>query len=337
VVHIINMTGRWTSTDALFNLMLPYEELGLIKCSQTEAELARSKQGSDAGNQVHEEGGGAPTSATQNNEQPAHDPTSCQEGCTCQQAPQEAIHEDNGEDNDEDFGITEDQISAVEASAQNVEMKLPAPDAQHGAPVNYITPDNLQAIYGGNKADMHPHFLVIDARRPDEFEESHIHGANNIHYTPPRLLSRTRRHVVLPDWVTKDTPIITYCTVGLRSGLLAFYLHRKGYNHIRILSGGYYKWVNEDRPIYRHPEELVHKVLIQHQLAGIMLRPEAKLSRQERKERKQQIKLKKKQEKKQQKNRGEKEEQQQDGDNNNNNDNTQHQHHCHHHAATEMY
>lgn len=31
VVHIINFTGRWVSSETLFDTMLPYEELGLIK------------------------------------------------------------------------------------------------------------------------------------------------------------------------------------------------------------------------------------------------------------------------------------------------------------------
>jgi len=63
---------------------------------------------------------------------------------------------------------------------------------------------------------------------------------------------------------------------------------------VRILSGGYYKWVNEQRPIYRDPEELVNKVAIQHAIAGWMLVSDAKLSRKERKEKRRALKENKK-------------------------------------------
>jgi len=53
----------------------------------------------------------------------------------------------------------------------------------------------------------------------------------------------------------------------------------KGYEIVKVLSGGYYKWVNEGRPIYSHTGELAKMVLQQHKLAGIMLKKEVKLSK----------------------------------------------------------
>jgi len=114
----------------------------------------------------------------------------------------------------------------------------------------------------------HLPFLVIDARRVDEYIESHIHGSVNI----PYLLWDDSKVVIeaLPDHVDKKTTIITYCAVGLRSGLLQMRLKRMGFVDVRTLAGGYYKWVNEGRPIYVGGD-LVSSVMPQHILAAILL------------------------------------------------------------------
>eukprot|EP01112_Ceratiomyxa_fruticulosa_P007083 TRINITY_DN1828_c0_g2_i1.p1 TRINITY_DN1828_c0_g2~~TRINITY_DN1828_c0_g2_i1.p1 ORF type:complete len:465 (-),score=89.47 TRINITY_DN1828_c0_g2_i1:85-1479(-) len=114
----------------------------------------------------------------------------------------------------------------------------------------------------------HLPFLVIDARRVDEYIESHIHGSVNI----PYLLWDDSKAVIeaLPEHIDKKTTIITYCAVGLRSGLLQMRLKKMGFVDVRTLAGGYYKWVNEGRPIYVGGD-LVSSVMPQHILAAMLL------------------------------------------------------------------
>eukprot|EP01113_Clastostelium_recurvatum_P031982 TRINITY_DN4057_c0_g1_i1.p1 TRINITY_DN4057_c0_g1~~TRINITY_DN4057_c0_g1_i1.p1 ORF type:complete len:522 (+),score=165.91 TRINITY_DN4057_c0_g1_i1:95-1660(+) len=114
----------------------------------------------------------------------------------------------------------------------------------------------------------HLPFIVIDARRVDEYIESHIHGAINI----PYLLSDDSQVVLdaLPKTISKSTPIVTYCAVGLRSGLLQIRLRHLGFVDVRTLAGGYYKWVNQGRPIYVGGE-MTRAVMPQHLLAAALL------------------------------------------------------------------
>eukprot|EP01113_Clastostelium_recurvatum_P031983 TRINITY_DN4057_c0_g2_i3.p1 TRINITY_DN4057_c0_g2~~TRINITY_DN4057_c0_g2_i3.p1 ORF type:complete len:533 (+),score=170.28 TRINITY_DN4057_c0_g2_i3:94-1692(+) len=114
----------------------------------------------------------------------------------------------------------------------------------------------------------HLPFIVIDARRVDEYIESHVHGAINI----PYLLSDDSQVVLdaLPKTISKSTPIVTYCAVGLRSGLLQIRLRHLGFVDVRTLAGGYYKWVNQGRPIYVGGE-MTRAVMPQHLLAAALL------------------------------------------------------------------
>lgn len=141
-----------------------------------------------------------------------------------------------------------------------------------------VNPWNTREGLTPKKKSFHPPFLILDCRRDDEYQESHIHGAVNIHYVLPKVFSPCEAsNQPIPSWVKQDTPIITYCAVGLRSGMMAWSLIRRGYKIVKVLSGGYYKWVNEGRPIYSKTGELAQMVLQQHKLAGIMLKKEVKL------------------------------------------------------------
>lgn len=58
------------------------------------------------------------------------------------------------------------------------------------------------------------------------------------------IIPGERLNFTLPDWVEYDTPIITYCAVGLRSGLMVWELRRRGYKLVKALSGGYLSFIN---------------------------------------------------------------------------------------------
>ncbi|SES83196.1 Rhodanese-related sulfurtransferase [Oceanobacillus limi] len=74
---------------------------------------------------------------------------------------------------------------------------------------------------------------LIDVREPQEFERGHILGARNIPVTQLR-----QRLIEL----RKDKPIYLYCQGGSRSARAAQLLHKKGYEDISQLKGGFKKW-----------------------------------------------------------------------------------------------
>jgi rhodanese-related sulfurtransferase len=80
-------------------------------------------------------------------------------------------------------------------------------------------------------------FILIDARRYDEYSTSHIKGSINIPFNPKLNIAQT----LLQDM---NIPIVVYCGLGLRSSLLAKKLKRKGYKNIFVLKGAFYKWAN---------------------------------------------------------------------------------------------
>lgn len=77
---------------------------------------------------------------------------------------------------------------------------------------------------------------LIDVREPDEFKKGHILGARNIPVTQMR-----QRLVELRE----DKPVYLYCQSGSRSARAAQLLHKKGYQDINHLKGGFRKWTGK--------------------------------------------------------------------------------------------
>ncbi|WP_085991923.1 rhodanese-like domain-containing protein [Oceanobacillus senegalensis] len=77
---------------------------------------------------------------------------------------------------------------------------------------------------------------LIDVREPQEFQRGHILGARNIPVTQLK-----QRLVEL----RKDKPVYLYCQGGSRSARAAQLLHKKGYQDIYQLKGGFKKWTGK--------------------------------------------------------------------------------------------
>lgn len=87
-----------------------------------------------------------------------------------------------------------------------------------------------------------PEFIVLDVRRPDEFEENRIENAINIDYTSNNFndeiskLGRNRKYLV-------------YCRSGRRSSNAVKIMMDMGFNDVRNMKGGITKWINKGLPI----------------------------------------------------------------------------------------
>lgn len=94
--------------------------------------------------------------------------------------------------------------------------------------------------------------LIIDARSQTEYAVSHLKTAMHI---DPRASD-----LAALSTVSKDTPIVVYCSVGYRSAQLAQQLDRVEFKCIFNLSGGIFEWANEGKPIFKdeHPTQFVH-------------------------------------------------------------------------------
>ncbi len=98
--------------------------------------------------------------------------------------------------------------------------------------------------------DRRPAPLLLDVRTHPEFAVSHLRNAQQV--DPGAAASAVS--------VSKDRPIVTYCSVGYRSSKFAEKLRRAGYSKVQNLEGSIFMWANEGRPVFRGSErvEKVH-------------------------------------------------------------------------------
>ena len=94
--------------------------------------------------------------------------------------------------------------------------------------------------------------LLLDARAPAEFEVSHLLGAHRASDLAAALRALEGR--------AKDSPVVVYCSVGVRSTALADQLIREGWRNVSNLEGSMFEWANLGWPVYRGavPASKVH-------------------------------------------------------------------------------
>jgi rhodanese-related sulfurtransferase len=78
--------------------------------------------------------------------------------------------------------------------------------------------------------------LFLDARERQEFEVSHLPGAIWIGYDDFKLKRISE--------ISKDQPIVVYCSVGYRSERITKKLINAGYSKVSNLYGGIFEWTN---------------------------------------------------------------------------------------------
>jgi hydroxyacylglutathione hydrolase len=106
-------------------------------------------------------------------------------------------------------------------------------------PVRRIEPIGPEQLAERLEGDEPP--LVLDVRRPTEFEAGHVPDSLHIPFgdLPERL-----------DELPRDRPIATICKGGARSGLAASVLQREGFDPvIHVARGGVGTWRREGRPV----------------------------------------------------------------------------------------
>ena len=79
--------------------------------------------------------------------------------------------------------------------------------------------------------------FILDVRTAEEFDAGHFRGAVNV---PVAALKEERAQ--LP--ADKNQPILTYCTVGVRSARARRILKAMGYQQVYNLAGGINAWIN---------------------------------------------------------------------------------------------
>ena len=96
--------------------------------------------------------------------------------------------------------------------------------------------------------------VILDARELTEFNTSHIKNAINIGYDFFDLNA-------IPNLINnKESTIVVYCSVGIRSETIAEKIKALGYKNVFNLYGGIFEWKNKDFPLYNSSSELTDEV-----------------------------------------------------------------------------
>ncbi len=115
--------------------------------------------------------------------------------------------------------------------------------------VEWIT---LEELAQWLKDPVKPQPMVLDARSEAEYALSHLKDAQRIDPSYPNLAAVAG--------VSKDTPLVVYCSVGYRSARVASRLGHSGFSRVYNLQGSIFQWVNSGHPVFKdgHPTQLVH-------------------------------------------------------------------------------
>ena len=89
--------------------------------------------------------------------------------------------------------------------------------------------------------------LLLDVREEAEYRVSHLRGAVRVD---------PASEPALPPGIARDTPIVTYCSVGYRSSAVAERLEEQGYTRVWNLEGSIFEWANQGLPVVRGGEEV---------------------------------------------------------------------------------
>ena len=111
--------------------------------------------------------------------------------------------------------------------------------------IPYITADSLSK---------HNSFILLDTRELKEYNVSHLKNSIYVgyeHFKINELASKIK---------DKKTPIVVYCSLGIRSESIAQKLKNAGYMNVYNLYGGIFEWKNHNFTVYNSNEIATEKV-----------------------------------------------------------------------------
>ena len=113
--------------------------------------------------------------------------------------------------------------------------------------IPYISVDSLQKITSK--------IIILDAREQKEFKVSHLQNALFVGYDNFNINKTTQK---LP--ADKNTKIVVYCSLGIRSEDISEKLKKAGYTNIYNLYGGIFEWKNKSNIVVDNKNSPTNKI-----------------------------------------------------------------------------
>jgi len=104
-------------------------------------------------------------------------------------------------------------------------------DTYNSHSVSYISVQELKQRTVNNST-----VIILDTREMAEYEVSSIPGAIYVGYED---FSEQQVNIA-----NKQTPIVVYCSLGIRSEVIGVRLQKMGYTDVKNLYGGIFEWKN---------------------------------------------------------------------------------------------
>jgi rhodanese-related sulfurtransferase len=86
--------------------------------------------------------------------------------------------------------------------------------------------------------------IILDAREQNEFDVSHLKNAVWVGYNHFSMDSVFRK------FQNNHEKIVVYCSIGIRSEIIASKLKKVGYTNVYNLYGGIFEWKNNNFSVY---------------------------------------------------------------------------------------
>ena len=96
--------------------------------------------------------------------------------------------------------------------------------------------------------------ILLDTREWSEYKVSHLKDAIHVGYDEFKINNIQKK---IPN---KNTKIVVYCSLGIRSDSIASSLKKAGYNNVENLYGGIFEWKNNNLPIYNSAEKATDSI-----------------------------------------------------------------------------
>lgn len=91
--------------------------------------------------------------------------------------------------------------------------------------------------------------VILDSRELKEYKTSHLKNAIHIGYDHFKIENVQKK---IPN---KNTKIVVYCSVGIRSETIGDSLKKAGYKNVQNLYGGIFEWKSNDFAVYNANEK----------------------------------------------------------------------------------
>lgn len=100
-----------------------------------------------------------------------------------------------------------------------------------------------------NEVESTEYIMILDTRKKEEFDVSHIEDAIWVGHKSFEKDSVTKR---IPS---KETAIMVYCSIGVRSEDIGEKLMKAGYTNVKNLYGGIFEWKNQGNAVFKNNTE----------------------------------------------------------------------------------